>query len=164
MQLSEMKIYDIDITLLREYENNPRHNDNAVEPVANSIKECGFRVPILVEPKDDGTFEIVAGHTRKKAAELLKLQTVPCMLTEDMTAEQIKLFRVIDNKTAELAGWDFIALEKELAVLADAFDMTAFGFADLDDVDIDGFFEDAEPKEKEPKKIQCPHCGEWFEA
>lgn len=159
-----MQIHDIKISALREYENNPRHNENAVEAVAESIKQFGFKVPIVVNRTEGGQFEIIAGHTRKKAAELLHLDTVPCLIADDLTPAQVKAFRLADNKTAELAGWDFIALEKELAELAADYDMQAFGFAELADVDIDGFFEDAEPKEKEPKKIQCPHCGEWFEA
>ena len=107
------------------YENNPRENDGAVEAVAESIKQFGFKVPIIVDR--DGV--IVAGHTRKKAAERLGLSSVPCIVADDLTPEQIKAFRLADNKTGELAEWDFAALEKELAELT-AFDvdMSAFGF------------------------------------
>lgn len=151
---------------LREYENNPRNNDNAVAAVAASIKEFGFKVPIVIDT--DGV--IIAGHTRAKAAAMLGLQTVPCIVADDLTEEQIKAFRLADNKTGELAGWDFEKLEAELAELS-AMDMSAFGFVMSDDVNIDDFFEDAEEsddeeaeEEEEKKPIQCPHCGMWFDV
>jgi ParB-like chromosome segregation protein Spo0J len=89
---------------------------------------------------------------------------VPCIVADDLTPEQIKAFRLADNKTGELASWDFEKLEEELATLSEI-NMSAFGFVMNDDIDIDEFFTEAEEKpEKEPKKIQCPHCGEWFEV
>ena len=143
------------------YENNPRRNEDAVKYVANSIKEFGFRNPIIIDKEN----VIVAGHTRALAAELLGMETVPVIVADDLTDEQIKAFRLADNKTAEIAGWDFEALDMELEELAD-FDMEQFGFMniDFDASALDDLFEDAEPKEKEPKRIQCPHCGEWFEV
>lgn len=146
------------------YENNPRNNENAVEAVMNSIREFGFKVPIVID-KDN---VIVAGHTRFEAAKKLGMEAVPCIVADDLTEEQVRAFRLADNKTAELAGWDFRMLEEELDRLE--LDMSQFGFKISDDIDIDSFFSDAEPTEKEepvkdePKKIQCPHCGEWFEA
>ena len=155
-----MNIIEKKLTELKEYENNPRNNDGAVEAVAESIKQFGFKVPIVIDA--DGV--IIAGHTRKKAALKLGLDKVPCIIADDLTPEQIKAFRLADNKTGELAGWDFAKLEEELAGLSDI-DMSAFGFVTNDDIDIDEFFTEAEEKkEKEPKKIQCPHCGEWFEV
>ena len=155
-----MQIHDISISLLREYDNNPRNNDGAVDAVAASIREFGFKVPVIV----DGDNVIVAGHTRVKAARELGMETIPCIIADDLTPEQIRAFRLADNKTAELAGWDFAKLEEELAALAAEFDMTAFGFHADSDVDIDDFFEEAgEKKEKEPKTVTCPHCGEVFE-
>ena len=154
-----MKIIEVEIEKLKEYENNPRHNEGAVDAVAESIKEFGFKVPIVID--SDGV--IIAGHTRRKAALKLGLEKVPCIIADDLTPEQIKAFRLADNKTGELAGWDFEKLEAELADLAEM-DMTAFGFVINEEVDIDEFFEDAEPKEKEPKTITCPHCGETFEV
>lgn len=155
-----MQIKELAITELHEYENNPRNNDGAVDAVAASIEEFGFKVPIIIDSENI----IVAGHTRLKAAKKLGLDTVPCIVADDLTPEQIKAFRLADNKTGELAGWDFAKLEEELSGISEQFDMTAFGFAAEDDIDIDGLFEETEEKEKEPKKIQCPHCGEWFEA
>ena len=155
-----MNIIEKKIDELREYENNPRHNDAAVAAVAESIKQFGFKVPIVIDT--DGV--IIAGHTRRKAALQLGLEVVPCIVADDLTPEQIKAFRLADNKTGELASWDFEKLEEELAALSEV-DMSAFGFVMNDDIDIDEFFTEAEPKpEKEPKKIQCPHCGEWFEV
>ena len=154
-----MNIKELSISQLHEYDNNPRNNDSAVNAVAESIREFGFKVPIVI----DGDNVIVCGHTRVKAAQKLGMETVPCIIADDLTPEQIKAFRLADNKTGELAGWDFAKLEEELAAL-DGFDMSAFGFVQNEDVDIDSFFEDAgEKNEKEPKRIQCPHCGEWFE-
>lgn len=157
-----MQIVDKKLDELRAYENNPRNNDNAVGAVAASIKEFGFKVPIVIDK--DGV--IIAGHTRAKAAEMLGLATVPCIVADDLTEEQIRAFRLADNKTGELAGWDFEKLEAELAELQEL-DMSAFGFVMSDDVNIDEFFTDEvddDPKEKEPKRVQCPHCGEWFEV
>lgn len=155
-----MIIIEKRIEELREYENNPRHNDAAVDAVAESIKQFGFKVPIVIDT--DGV--IIAGHTRRKAAEKLGLEVVPCIVADDLTPEQIKAFRLADNKTGELASWDFEKLEEELAALSEI-DMSAFGFVMNDDIDIDEFFTEAEEKpEKEPKKIQCPHCGEFFEV
>lgn len=154
-----MNIKELSISQLHEYDNNPRNNDGAVDAVAASIREFGFKVPVIV----DGDNVIVAGHTRVKAALKLGMSAVPCIIADDLTPEQIKAFCLADNKTGELAGWDFAKLEEELAAL-DGFDMSAFGFVQNEDVDIDSFFEDAgEKKEKEPKRIQCHHCGEWFE-
>lgn len=154
-----MQIIEKRLEELREYENNPRNNDGAVDAVAESIKQFGFKVPIVIDT--DGV--IIAGHTRRKAAEKLGLEVVPCIVADDLTPEQIKAFRLADNKTSELAGWDFEKLEAELAELAEI-DMSAFGFIKNEEVNIDDFFEDAEPKEKEPKTITCPHCGEEFEV
>ena len=156
-----MKIIEKKIEELREYENNPRHNDSAVEAVAESIRAFGFKVPVIID--SDGV--IVAGHTRVKAAEALNLETVPCIVADDLTPEQIKAFRLADNKTGELASWDFEKLEAELAAL-ESIDMSAFGFVMNDDIDIDEFFTEAdeEKPKKEPKKVKCPHCGEEFEV
>lgn len=105
--------------------NNPRHNDNAVDSVANSIKEFGFKNCIIINT--DGM--ILAGNTRYKASKKLNLEKVPCIVADDLTEKQQRAFVIADNKTAELAEWNFEALEKELAELtAFDFDMSAFGF------------------------------------
>lgn len=122
MQIVEKKIDD-----LQAYENNPRNNDGAVASVAASIKEFGFKVPIVI----DAAGVIIAGHTRAKAAKQLGLQTVPCIVADDLTEDQVRAYRLADNKTGELASWDFGKLEAELAALAAMeFDMERFGFED----------------------------------
>ena len=124
-----MVIKDLKIESLKEYKNNPRHNDDAVAAVAESIREFGFKVPIVVDRNN----VIVAGHTRLKAARLLGMETVPCVVADDLTEDQVKAFRLADNKTAELAEWDMEKLEAELAQLADSgIDMTDFGFDELE--------------------------------
>jgi DNA modification methylase len=121
-----MKIVMMKPSALSEYANNPRNNDSAVDAVANSIKEFGFKVPIIIT-RDN---VIIAGHTRLKASIKLGLTEVPCIVADDLTEEQIKAFRLADNKTAELATWDFSKLEEELNNID--MDMLQFGFEDLD--------------------------------
>lgn len=122
---------------IRPYENNPRFNDEAVDAVAASIKEFGFKVPIVL----DAEGVIVAGHTRWKAARKLGIEEVPCVVADDLTPEQIKAFRLADNKVSELADWNEEALAEELSGIMDI-DMTAFGFDGLEE-DEDG--EDGNP-------------------
>lgn len=118
-----LKIINIDINKLKPYKNNPRKNDEAVEYVANSIKEFGFKVPIIV----DKDYEIIAGHTRLKAAQQLGLKEVPIIIADDLTEEQVKAFRLADNKASEIAEWDFNLLDNELSNILDI-DMSNFGF------------------------------------
>jgi len=140
------------------YERNPRKNENAVDAVAESIRQFGFKVPIVLD-KDN---VIIAGHTRLKAAEKLGLEEVPTITADDLTPEQVKAFRLADNKTGELAGWDFMLLDEELLELGDI-DMTAFGFEPEGTTDVSDLFGDAPEKDPEPKMVTCPHCGETFE-
>lgn len=122
-----MQIEEVNINELTPYSNNPRNNDAAVDAVAASIKEFGFKVPIIID-KDN---VIVAGHTRLKAAQKIGLEKVPCIKADDLTPEQLKAFRLADNKVGELATWDFDKLEEELAEID--LDMSAFGFIEEDD-------------------------------
>lgn len=117
-----MKIIDKKLSELTPYANNPRLNDGAVDAVAASIKAFGFKVPLVVTA--DGV--IVAGHTRLKAAQKLGLKTVPCIVADDLTPEQVRAFRLADNKVGELAGWDFEKLDLELEEID--LDMSQFGF------------------------------------
>lgn len=152
-----MNIVEKRLNELQPYENNPRKNDNAVPYVAKSIEMYGFKNPIIIDK--DGV--IVAGHTRYLASIELGLDKVPCIVADDLTEEQIKEFRLVDNKTSEFAGWDFTMLESELQELD--FDAEAFGFDTVNDINIDNFFietEAASNNEKEPATITCPHCGE----
>ena len=135
-----MQVIEKELSWLKPYANNPRDNESAVEPVAKSIKEFGFKVPIVAT--SDG--EIINGHTRFKASKLLGLEKVPVIIADDLTDEQIKAFRLADNKTGEIADWNESLLIKELEELDDLdYDMGQFGFElDLDDADEDGSDED----------------------
>jgi site-specific DNA-methyltransferase (adenine-specific) len=110
---------------LKPYKKNPRFNDEAVKYVANSIKEFGFKVPIIVDKNN----VIVAGHTRYKASKQLGLDKVPCIVADDLTDEQVKAFRLADNKVGEFAEWDIDLLVDELNDID--LDMEDFGF-DID--------------------------------
>lgn len=154
-----MEIVNVKIEDLIPYENNPRNNEDAVKFVVNSINEFGFKVPIVIDKNN----VIVAGHTRYKAAKELNLSEVPCIIADDLTEEQIKAFRLADNKISEKASWDNFKLDLEIESLN--MDMALFGFESFEEsnVDVDSFFADSEEvKEKEPKEIQCPHCKMWF--
>lgn len=118
-----MKVIDKNINELKPYEKNPRKNDDAVQYVAKSIEEFGFKVPVVVD-KDN---VIVAGHTRYKAAKKLGIDSIPCIVADDLNDEQIKAFRLADNKVAEAAEWNFDLLGEELDDIVDI-DMEAFGF------------------------------------
>lgn len=154
------KIEVLSIGDLKPYEKNPRRNDEAVQYVANSIKEFGFKVPIIIDSEN----VIVAGHTRYKAAKELGMTEVPCVRADDLTDEQVKAYRLADNKTAEMAGWDYDILSDELAELPEI-DMEQFGFSDfsIDEDELSDYFEEHEEKPKEPKTVTCPHCGKTFE-
>ena len=136
------------ISALKPYENNPRHNKEAVEKVAASLREFGFRQPIVV----DKDYVIIAGHTRLLAAKKLKLKEVPVLVADDLTEEQAKAYRLADNKTAEFSKWDDELLNLELSNLSDLdFDMEQFGF----DLDFD-----EEPEEEETGNIDEAEAGE----
>ena len=154
-----MQVHEIGLSYLIEYKNNPRNNDSAVEAVAKSIKQFGFKVPIIVDKYN----VIVAGHTRLKAARMLGLDKVPCIVADDLTPEQIKAFRLADNKVGELAGWDFAKLEEELSEISDKFDMSTFGF-EMPDFEEGEESEQGDLTEKEKKTIVCPNCGEIIEV
>ena len=156
-----MEIIERKVSELIPYANNPRHNDGAVDAVAASIKAFGFKVPLVVAA--DGV--IIAGHTRLKAAQKLGLKTVPCIVADDLTPEQIKAFRLADNKVGELADWDFEKLDLELEELD--FDMTPFGFDDeaseASANDIDGGGEiSTDDFNDEEFECTCPRCGFKF--
>lgn len=160
-----MKIIEMQVDDLHVYENNPRDNEEAVKYVANSIKEFGFKVPIIIDKAN----VIVAGHTRLKAAQQLGLEKVPCIVADDLDDDQIKAFRLADNKVSEASSWNWSKLEQELDDLSIAdFDMSDFGFTlnddNYDDENLDSYFEESPQvkKEKEPKLIVCPYCGKEF--
>lgn len=138
------------------YNNNPRNNDPAVDSVAASIKEFGFKVPIVLTSDN----VIVAGHTRLRAAKKLKMKEIPCIIADDLTDEQIKAFRLADNKVSELADWDFDLLKIELDDITDI-DMTEFGF-DLD-FDVSEPAEVVEDEAPEPPEEPKAKVGDLYE-
>lgn len=120
-EMKDLSIESINIAEIIPYKNNPRHNEEAVEYVANSIKEFGFRVPIVIDKNN----VIVTGHTRLKAAKRLGLVKVPCIRADDLTEDQVKAFRIADNRVGEIATWDFDRLDIELGDID--IDMSSFG-------------------------------------
>lgn len=140
-----MKIVYKSVTQITPYENNPRVNDKAVEAVAASIKEFGFKQPIVV----DSQGVIVAGHTRYKAALSLGMDKVPVLVADDLTEEQVREYRLADNKTAEQAQWDWSKLEEELANIDT--DMSIYGFEKYETVEVE---QDECPEAKEESDVK----------
>lgn len=156
-----MKVESKSIDEVTPYENNPRNNDQAVDAVANSIKEFGWQQPIVV----DKNMIIIVGHTRYKAAKKLGLTKVPVVVATNLSDEQAKAYRLADNKSGELADWDEDLLTDELGGIDDI-DMSDFGFDDLEDPEID----DAETKnvqedefDEEPPQEPKSKLGQVFQ-
>ena len=146
-----MQIIEKELSWLKPYANNPRDNESAVEPVAKSIKEFGFKVPIVAT--SDG--EIINGHTRFKASKLLGLEKVPVIIADDLTDEQIKAFRLADNKVSEFSKWNEDKLRDELKQLE--MDMTEFGF---EFAELTELLEEEKEKEQEPEIKFTEELGE----
>ncbi|NUF26347.1 ParB N-terminal domain-containing protein [Bombilactobacillus mellis] len=144
-----MDVISMAISDIKPYPNNPRKNDDAVTATANSIKEFGWQQPIIVD-KDN---IIIAGHTRYKAAKQLNMDTVPVVVAKNLSKEQVKAYRLADNKTGEIAVWDYEFLDDELANIID-FDMEDFGFEQIkNDVNIDDIFFDDEEQQKKDNTL-----------
>ena len=142
MKDKRLEIIYKSIDELKAYDKNPRRNDDAVDYVANSIRDFGFKVPVVI----DNHNTIVCGHTRVKAAVKLGMDEVPCVLADDLTPEQIKAYRLADNKVSELALWDWDLLGDELMELDElGVDMADFGFLSIED--------DEEPEEEPPQDL-----------
>lgn len=155
-----MDIIMVPVSDLKPYERNAKnHPDDQIEHIANSIREFGFRQPIVIDKNN----VVVIGHGRLLAAKKLGYDEVPCTMADDLTDQQIKALRLADNKTNE-SGWDFTQLEAELSELELDFDMSDFGFEGIDMSAADDLFApaDEKPKDEAPKEIKCPHCGMWF--
>lgn len=155
-----MEIITIPTSDVYEYGNNPRNNNDAVLAVKESIQQCGYCSPIVV----DEQHVILAGHTRYKAVVSLGWDTVQCVIVSGMSAEQKRKFRLLDNKTAELAEWDFEKLKAELTDLD--FSNFDFGFVQDRDFDVDdeSFITGTEITKSKTKMLVCPHCGKEFEV
>jgi DNA modification methylase len=128
MAANKLNVVTMKTADLKAYENNPRKNEKAVDAVANSINSFGFKVPIIIDKNN----VVVAGHTRLLACKKLGIEEVPCVIADDLTEDQIKAFRIADNKTAEIADWDFDKLKVELGSID--IDMEQFGFTDLEKI------------------------------
>ena len=149
-----MEIIYKNIDELIPYENNPRLNDEAVEYVKNSIKEFGFKIPVVID-KDN---VIIAGHTRIKASKELGINDIPCIIADDLTEEQVKAFRLADNKVAEKSMWDYTKLDEELDSILDI-DMSIFDF-NTDGIDwnnVDDLSDETYDK-PEHNMLECPNC------
>lgn len=151
-----MRIETKTLDAVHPYERNPRKNDDAVDAVAESIKQCGYIAPIIVD--EDGV--ILAGHTRYKALQKLGRSECEVIVKEGLTEEQKRKYRILDNKTAELASWDFDLLETELEGL----DFGDFDFGlsvdDAEGLDLDGT--DTPGGEDDGQIAHCPKCGFTF--
>lgn len=155
-----MRVQDMKVDDLIPYDGNPRKNEKAIGPVMESIKKFGFRVPLVVDEKN----VVITGHTRLEAAKRLGLDMVPVIVAQDLDEEKARAFRLADNKTAEIAVWDFEKLEAELdAIDADGWLLNIFR-ADLEDramaaenkeIDLGEFGE-------EGFKYECENCGFRF--
>ncbi|CZR99607.1 Nucleoid occlusion protein [Clostridioides difficile] len=157
--MNKREVVYLNLEDIKPYANNPRNNEQAIGKVVNSIKEFGFNNPITV----DKDYVIVTGHTRYEASKILDLKQVPCLILKDLTEEEIKGYRLADNKTGEFSDWEFDKLTKELAEIQNI-DMSNFGFNvltidDLGVIDSD-FLQDTEiVKEKKENITICPNCG-----
>lgn len=157
--MKKLEIKYIPIDDIKPYKNNPRLNEEAIPYVMNSIKEFGFKNPIILDENN----VIVAGHTRLESAKRLDMEEVPVIYADDLTEEQIKAFRLADNKVAEKSLWNYIKLDEELENILDI-DMSMFDFENIEETNLDDFFEDNDnKKEKESKLIECPHCHKPIE-
>lgn len=156
----KLNIEMIPVENLTPYEKNARkHQEKDVDAIADSIKAFGFNDPVGVWGKNN---IVVEGHGRLMAAKQIGMKEVPCIRLDELTDAQRRAYALAHNKTAELSGWDYNLLDSELEKIADI-DMMPFGFTNTGEADMDAFFNEEEPT-KEPKKIQCPECGEWFEV
>lgn len=169
---TNLAIEQIDLSNIHPYPGNPRKTDAAIEPVAKSIQEYGFRQPIVV----DADMTIVVGHVRYYAAQRLGLSQIPVHIAKDLTSAQAKAFRIADNRTAEYSEWDTDLLDAELAALSEM--SVDLGYFDLDDI-IAAVHETGEagqgetpafapvdvstqPRLDRKKPVTCPECGHAF--
>ncbi|MFR6310982.1 ParB N-terminal domain-containing protein [Anaerofustis stercorihominis] len=148
--MKKIQVVHKNIDELKRYKNNPRINDKAISYVANSIKRFGFLNPIIIDKND----EIIAGDTRIMAAYKLNLKTVPCIYADDLNEEEVKAFRLADNKVSEIADWDYTKLDLEMESILNI-DMLDFGFEDfntgsiIDDLLSDDMFQSVSGKDKD---------------
>lgn len=156
-----LKIEYVPIDSINPYPNNAKlHPAEQIEQIKKSIQEFGMKDPIGV-----WNDEVVEGHGRLIALTELGYKEVPIIRLDDLSDEKRRAYMLVHNKLTMNSGFDSEILDLEIESID--LDMEQFGFEDMGDftdADLDSFFSDADQKEKEPKKIQCPHCGEWFEV
>jgi site-specific DNA-methyltransferase (adenine-specific) len=158
-----MLVKIVKIGEITPYENNPRVNINAVEPVAQSIKQFGFQQPIIVDKNNI----IIVGHTRYKAAQLLELDEIPIVVADNLTDEQAKAYRLADNKTHELSTWDIDKLRNEVNTILET-NLDVFGFdidnlldciSDHEALDLHEPTDSEIADNSQQQTSQCPKCG-----
>jgi len=159
MEHKKLTIEYLGIDGIKPYEKNPRKNKQAIEIVMKSIQEFGFKNPIILDKEN----VIVAGHTRLEAAKRLGLKEVPTIKAEELTKNQIKAFRIMDNKSAEYADWDYDLLMEEIEDLKEDedFNLETIGFskADLDNIEKQSEKALEEIDEDVETEFECPKCG-----
>lgn len=150
---TEHNIVYLTLDEIKPYDNNPRNNTEAVKQVKKSLRDFGFQNPIIV----DKDMVIICGHTRYEAAKELKLESVPVIIADELTDQQVKAFRLVDNKTAEYAEWDYDKLMEEIANITD-FDMGEYEFNLIEEEDdLEKIVEDTPPDpELEEEAISKP--------
>lgn len=152
--MKKIEIKYIPINDIKPYKNNPRLNEEAIPYVMNSIKEFGFKNPIILDKNN----VIVAGHTRLESAKRLDMKEVPVIYADDLSEEQVKAFRLADNKVAEKSMWDYTKLDEELDSILDI-DMSIFDFdINTDDLELD-YDNENEVEDINKKLCRCPKCG-----
>ena len=160
-----MQIETVALNKIIPYIRNPRKNDNAVEKVASSIQEFGFRQPIVVDSKN----VIIAGHTRFEAAKRLGLDVVPIHVADGLTEQQAKAYRIADNRVSQEAEWDYDLLKLELEEIESP-ELTGFEEFEISDIlkeiNFEPSFENEQQRldELEPKMVECPHCHKEFDV
>lgn len=164
--MDDLKVVWEELDSLVPYEGNAKkHTNEQIDAVCASIKEFGFKNPVLVWTNADGMSEIVAGHARCIAAKKLGMDRVPVIHVDALSDAQRRALTLVDNQTTMMTGWDFGQLSYELDTLDGLLDMGDFGFDISGDVDIDDIFQDADGESDSTKKkmIKCPYCGEDIE-
>lgn len=160
--MKKLEIKYININDIKIYEKNPRKNEEAIPYVMNSIKTFGFKNPIILDRNN----VIVCGHTRLESAKKLKIEEIPCIYADDLTDEQIKAYRLADNKVSEKAEWDYGLLEEELNGISEI-DMALFDFERKDPTDISEEYTEQTPTTLREKFIVPPFSvldarnGDW---
>lgn len=159
----ELKIEYINKSELKPYANNAKiHTAEQVEQIKKSIEEFGFNDPVAVWHDN----EVIEGHGRLMAVmDMEEITEIPIIRLDNLSDEERKAYMLVHNKLTMNTGYNYELLDLELQAITDI-NMTDFGFDEIlffDESSLDDLFTDADEKEKEPKKVQCPHCGEWFE-